>query len=148
MSSPLISYIFNAPHIASSGDAYGFDVPASAIIDTGLTAPVGGILLPKALDLGTSISAKVNVGALLIPDTTRFHVRIVFRTNAVSNGTQVLVESDRLPFALALIGDAGSVRLSVTVTSATNGPRSTPTLGKVAVTTGTWPCRRSRLRHR
>jgi hypothetical protein len=97
-----------------------------------LTAPVGGILLPKALDLGTSISAKVNVSALPIPDTTRFHVCIVFRTNAVFNGTQVLVESDRLPFALALVGEASSVRLSVTVTSATNGPRSTATLGKVA----------------
>ena len=138
MSSALITYIFNDPHIASSGDTYGFDVPASAIVDSGMTTPVGGATFPKALDLGTSISAKVNVSALQIPDTSRFHVRVVFRINAVFNGTQVLVESDRLPFGLTLIGDGVSVRLSVAVASATNGPRSTDTLGESGVTTGTW----------
>ena len=133
-----ITYAFNAPHIASSGDTYGFDVPAAAIVDTGMTVPVGGTTYPKALDLGTSISATVNISTLQFPDTSRFHVRVVFRINAAFNGTQFLAQSDRLPFAIMLIGEAGSVRLRVNVTSATNGPRSTDTTGNIAVIPGTW----------
>ena len=140
MSQILIDYAFSTPHIANSDGSYGFDVPASAIIPSGMTAPIdaSGKIYDKALDLGTSISAKVNISSLKIVGTYRFHIRVVFRMDAVFTGTQVMVESDRLPFGIMLIGQAGAVNLSVSLTSSTNGPRTTDIFTTPVVTPGTW----------
>ena len=116
-----------------------------AIVNTGMTVPVGGTTYR-----GTSTFAHT----LQFPNTSRFHERVVFRMNPAFNGTQVLAQSDHLPIAIMLIGEAGSVRLCVNVISlsATNGPRSTDTMGNIAVIPGTWHVAdralTSRLQHR
>src|SRR5262245_45888012 len=95
-----LSYVFNGTHVANQDGSFGFNVPQSAIFDTHMSDPVGGKVYHKALNLGSSVSAKVDLTSFKVTDTHHFHVRIVFRVDAAFNGTQVIAESNHISFKI------------------------------------------------
>ena len=99
MAKKLIDFTFDSLQIANPDGSLVTSVQGATITNGPGKTLIGNY--PKAVDLGTSGKASVQVSNLAI-DMRRFTIRVVFQANGPVNQRQNLVESNLLPFALFL----------------------------------------------
>ena len=137
----IVDYIFKDTRVTNPDGS----VPTTLPSDTRLVDGPGsfqGQDLPKAARVGFSGPIAADISAVPIPDTSRFHARVVFRIDAAFNQSAApkdLFACGRLPFSLILHGQTDSfVKLVGSVRSSTVQWRGTEAYYAAKVTPGEW----------
>jgi len=101
----LIDYSFDKTTVANADGTFVMQVDKASVVSGPGTIATG--TYPKAVDLGTSGTAKLELSGLG-PDFGAFSIRVIFQATTAGGRRQNLLESTLLPFSLSINGRAGS----------------------------------------
>jgi LGFP repeat-containing protein len=137
MADPLLDYRFEDPEVANPDGSFPVSFSDVSVVAGPSSTPLGP--LPKALNLGPAGRAVVDLTGLG-PGLRRFCIRTVFCANPPVNGSQKLLVSSLLPFALSLRGGgpSGDFDLVGSVAPRTHGWNGPDTRFKKNLHVGTW----------
>ncbi|KAF2400308.1 hypothetical protein EJ06DRAFT_425803 [Trichodelitschia bisporula] len=129
-----LDYVFTSKQVANPDGSLPVTLAADATIGTGPGA-FQGQNFPQAARLGSG-PIQVDIKNVEVINEARFNGSVVFQADALP-GRQTLVESERLPFMLELVGTGNSVKLVVSVKiMGSTAWRGTDTFSSPTLTTG------------
>jgi LGFP repeat len=140
MTTPIIDYNFNQPHVSNPDGTLPINLDPS-VIQSLAPDPVliNGVEYDGALNTNAlTAPLSINISSVTKIDSSRFHVQVVFFLNAELTGTQNIVQCSRLPFSLALTLDGDQSVITASVKSRTVSWRATETYSSPAIDSGSW----------
>ncbi|KAH0558492.1 hypothetical protein GP486_004849 [Trichoglossum hirsutum] len=105
-----IDYTFATRTVQNPDGSLPTTLPSDATFGTG-PGTFHDLDLPKAARLGNSGPIQIDISTVEIINEDKFNVSVVFGLDANFNGAQTLVESERLPFKIGLVGTQSAVKL-------------------------------------